>query len=85
MSQDAENTAEIEGQTPHFETERAAAIAILRSIRDAEASTTAEKINAIKSISALLGRDDIGDRGPGMMSREEIARELERLRVLTQG
>lgn len=77
--QATENTAEIGEGTP----DTAAALTILRRIRDSAGSTTAEKINAIKGIGALLGRDDLGERGPSLMTRDEIARELERLKELT--
>jgi hypothetical protein len=72
------------GSTPHTSDDAASALAILRHIRDASSSSTTEKINAIRSISALLGRSEEDGRGPGMMTREEIASELDRLKTLTQ-
>ena len=66
-------------------TDLGAALAMLRAIRDAESSTTTEKINAIKSIASLLGQQADDGRGPGMMTRDEIASELRRLKALTQG
>lgn len=84
-TQDTEIEAEESGGPPEYASDADAALAILRRIRDTSTSTTTEKINAIRGIAALLGRDDIDGRGPGMMTRDEIARELDRLKLATQG
>lgn len=65
--------------------DRSVALATLRTIRDATTSTTTEKINAIRGIEALIGKGDGEGKGPGMMTRDEIASELDRLKRLTKG
>lgn len=58
------------------------ALSILRRIRDAESSSAAEKVNAIKEIGRITGAVDDASAGPGGMSRAELQAELERVRAL---
>jgi len=56
-------------------------LAILRRVRDGgEASSTAEKMNAIKEIARLTGQE-VDGAGPGGMSRSELQSELIRVRA----
>ena len=58
------------------------ALSILRLIRDASTSTTAEKLSAIKEIARLTGGDQDASTGPGGMTRSELQAELARVRAL---